>query len=217
MAQTQNDSDQYHDSTAKVLVLYYSCYGHTATLAEGVAEGVGEMGAQVDVRRVPDTSDHNRTKAGVVPVIEMATLPAYDAIIVGSPTRYGRMAGPMASFFDKTGAIWASNALVGKIGAAFTSTGSQHGGQETTLLGILINLMHFGMTIATVPYSEKRLTNLDEVSGGTPYGASTVSAADGSRLPTANELAIAKWQGRHVADLALSMVAGQTVRSKTVQ
>jgi NAD(P)H dehydrogenase (quinone) len=193
---------------AKVLVLYYSSYGHIETMAEAVAEGAREAGAHVDIKRVPETAPLDVAKAAhfkldqAAPVATVAELANYDAVIVGVGTRFGRMASQMASFLDQAGSLWFSGALVGKVGSAFTSTASQHGGQETTLFSIITNLMHFGMIIVGLPYSFQGLLKLDEITGGAPYGATTIAAGDGSRKPSQNELAGARFQGKHVAEVA---------------
>ena|ERR1700689_127167 len=193
---------------AKVLVLYYSSYGHIETMAEAVAEGAREAGAHVDIKRVPETAPLDVAKAAhfkldqAAPVATVAELANYDAVIVGVGTRFGRMASQMASFLDQAGGLWFSGALVGKVGSAFTSTASQHGGQETTLFSIITNLMHFGMIIVGLPYSFQGLLKLDEITGGAPYGATTIAAGDGSRKPSQNELAGARFQGKHVAEVA---------------
>jgi len=194
----------------KVLVLYYSSYGHVETMANAVAEGAAEVdGVEVDVRRVAElVPEEIQQKANFktdqdAPVLEDASAIAeYDAIIVGTPTRFGNMASQMRNFWDQTGGLWAQGKLIGKVGSAFTSTGSQHGGQETTLTSIHTTLMHHGMVIVGVPYSCEGLANMDEITGGTPYGASTLAGADGSRQPSGNELDIARFQGRHVATIA---------------
>ncbi|MEW9798366.1 NAD(P)H:quinone oxidoreductase [Alteromonas sp. CYL-A6] len=199
----------------KALILYYSTYGHIEALASAVAEGVKQVeGAEVVIKRVPELMPEDVAKqAGAkldqsAPIATVNELPEYDAIIIGTPTRYGRMAAQMANFLDQTGGLWFQDALVGKVGSVFTSTASQHGGQETTLMSTIVNLMHFGMTIVGAPYTEKRLTLIDEVMGGTPYGASTIAGGDGSRLPSENELEIAKSQGRHVATVAMALKKG---------
>lgn len=201
--------------SAKVQVIFYSTYGHVWRLAEAVAEGAREAGATVEVLQVPETlPDDVIAKMGAteakkafahVPVADPKRLPEADAIILGSPTRFGAAAAQMRAFQDQTGGLWASGALIGKVGSAFTSTGSQHGGQETTLLAMSTFFFHMGMVIAGVPYSAKELSNVGEVSGGTPYGASTVAGPKGERQPTANELAIARAQGRHVATIAAKL------------
>lgn len=199
----------------KTLVLYYSTYGHIETLASAIAEGVKQVeGAEVVIKRVPELMPEEVAKqAGAkldqdAPIATVDELPEYDAIIIGTPTRYGRMASQMANFLDQTGGLWFQNALVGKVGSVFTSTASQHGGQETTLVSTIVNLMHLGMTIVGTPYTEKRLTNIDEVMGGTPYGSSTIAGGDGSRQPSDDEIEIAKSQGRHVAQVAMAIKKG---------
>lgn len=195
----------------KVLVLYYSTYGHIEQMAEAIAAGAREAGATVDIRRAPETAPEEVARSGhfktdqAAPVATVAELEQYDAIIVGTPTRYGRMSSQMASFLDQTGGLWMRGALNGKVGAAFTSTASQHGGQETTLFSILTNLMHLGMTIVGLPYSFQGQLKLDEVTGGSPYGATTIAAGDGSRQPSENELAGARFQGKHVAETAAKL------------
>ncbi|WP_106418230.1 NAD(P)H:quinone oxidoreductase [Salinicola tamaricis] len=198
---------------SKVLVLYYSSYGHVETLAKAIAEGAsGVGGTQVDVRRVSElVPDEVAEQSGYktdqdAPVIESPdALADYDAIIVGTPTRFGNMASQMRNFWDMTGGLWAQGKLIGKVGSAFVSTASQHGGQETTLTSIHTTLLHHGMVIAGVPYSCAGLTNMSEITGGTPYGASTLAGADGSRTPSENELEIARFQGKHVAELAAKL------------
>ncbi len=194
-----------------VLVLYYSSYGHTAALAEAVAEGARGEGAQATVRRVPETAPdavvesagfrHDQSHA----VATVDELPSYDAIVVGTPTRYGRMTSQMAAFWDQTGGLWQSGALVGKVGAAFTSTASQHGGQETTLFSILTNLFHMGMTLVGLDYGFQGQMQNDEVHGGSPYGASTIAGGDGKRTPHANDLAGARYLGARVAHTAAKL------------
>lgn len=200
----------------RILILYYSSYGHVETLAGAVAEGArGVAGADVVVKRVPELvleevarrSHYKLDQAAPIATVE--ELPSYDAIVVGVGTRYGRMASQMANFWDQTGGLWAKGALEGKVGAAFSSTASQHGGQETTTLSILQMLLHFGMVVVGVPYSEPGLLRVDEVTGGTPYGATTIAAGDGSRQVSANELAIARRQGRVVAETAAALVRGR--------
>ncbi len=192
----------------KVLVLYYSSYGHVEQLADAVAEGARAGGAEVDIRRVAETAPpevaaapHFKTDTAH-PVIEGPDkLAEYDAIVVGAPTRYGRMPSQMAAFWDATGGLWASDALVGKVGAAFTSTGSQHGGQETTNLSIITNLLHMGMVIVGLDYGFKGQLTIEEVHGGTPYGASTI-VGHNARQPSQIELDGARHQGRRVAEIA---------------
>ena len=195
----------------KVLVLYYSSYGHIETMANAVADGALGTGAEVDVKRVPDLVPDDVARAShykldqPAPVAEPADLVNYDAIIVGVGTRYGRMASQMANFWDQTGGLWAQGKLVGKVGSAFTSTASQHGGQETTLMAIHTMLFHHGMIEVGLPYAFQGQLKLDEVTGGTPYGASTLAGADGSRAVSANELDGARYLGRHVAGIAAKL------------
>ena len=197
----------------KVLVLYYSSYGHIETMADAVAEGVRAAGAEVDVKRVPELVPEEVARPSgykldqAAPIGQPADLVGYDAIIVGTGTRYGRMTSQMANFWDQTGGLWAQGKLIGKVGAAFTSTATQHGGQETTLLGIHTNLLHHGMVIVGLPYSFQGQMRLDEVTGGSPYGASTIAAGDGSRQPTETELEGARFLGRHVAQIAAKLSA----------
>lgn len=198
----------------KVLVLYYSTYGHVETLAYAIADGAREVaGTEVMVKRVPELMPPDvAAKAHAkldqkAPLADPAELGHYDAVIIGAPTRFGNMAAQMRNFLDQTGPLWAQGALVGKVGAAFTSTASQHGGQETTLTSIHTTLLHHGMVICGVPYSEPGLTVMDEVTGGTPYGASTIAGPKGERQPSANELAIARAQGRFVAGVAAKQAA----------
>jgi NAD(P)H dehydrogenase (quinone) len=197
----------------KVLVLYYSGYGHVETMAEAIAEGVGEVdGAEVTVKRVPElVPEEIARKSGMkldqrAPIAEPSELADYDAIVFGTPTRFGNMASQMRNFLDQTGGLWMQGALIGKVGSVFASTGSQHGGQETTITSFHTTLLHQGMVIVGVPYSHKGLNEMDEISGGTPYGATTL-AGDGSRVPSANELDIARFQGRHVAEIAAKLAA----------
>jgi len=191
------------------LVLYYSTYGHIEAMAQAVAEGAKSAGAEVDIKRVAETVPEDIAKENhfkleqAAPVAQVDDLENYDAIIVGCGTRYGRMPAQMASFLDQTGGLWLKGALNGKIGAAFTSTATQHGGQETTLFSIITNLMHLGMIIVGLPYSYQGQMTLDEISGGSPYGATTISAGDGSRMPSENELAGARFQGELVAQTAI--------------
>lgn len=191
---------------SKVLVLYYSSYGHIETMATAIAEGARSAGASVDIKRVPETAPSEVAKAAyfkldqAAPVATIDDLPNYDAIIVGAPTRFGRMPAQMASFLDQAGGLWARGALNGKVGAAFTSTATQHGGQEVTLFSIITNLLHFGMTIVGLPYSHQGQMTLDEVVGGSPYGATTISGGQGQRQPSTIELEGARHQGRLVAE-----------------
>ncbi len=193
---------------AKILVLYYSSYGHIETMAKAVAEGAASAGAQVDIRRVPETAPlevaqnaHFKLDQDA-PVATIAELADYDAIIVGTGTRFGRMSSQMAAFLDQAGGLWARGALNGKIGGAFTSTGSQHGGQEITLFSIITNLLHFGMTIVGLDYGFQGQMGADKVRGGSPYGATTVADGDGSRQPAEDELDGARYQGRRIAEIA---------------
>jgi NAD(P)H dehydrogenase (quinone) len=193
---------------AKVLILYHSAYGHTEAMAYAVADGVRDAGGEPTIRRVAETVPEEVARASHFKLdqeAEIATveeLPSYDAIVVGVGTRYGRMASQVAAFLDRTGGLWQQGALVGKVGAAFTSTASQHGGQETTLFSIITNLMHHGMVIVGLPYSFQGQLRLDEVTGGSPYGATTIAAGDGSRQPSETEIAGARFQGRLVAETA---------------
>ena len=196
----------------KVLVLYYSSYGHIERMADAVAQGAREAGAEVDVRRVAETAPPEVVQAAhfktdtTHPTIESPDAVAgYDAIVVGAPTRFGRMPAQMAAFWDATGGLWAKGALIGKVGAAFTSTASQHGGQETTLFSIITNLLHHGLTIVGLDYGFQAQTRLDEVVGGSPYGATTISGGDGSRQPHEEELDGARYLGRRVAATAAKL------------
>ncbi len=190
---------------AKVLVLYYSAYGHIETMAQAVAEGARSAGAHVDIKRVPELVPADRAQRSgykmdqPAPIATVEELSAYDAIIFGTGTRFGRLSSQMANFLDQCGGLWAKGALEGKVGSAFTSTATQHGGQELTLMSLIPNMLHFGMVIVGLPYSFDGQSRLDEVTGGTPYGASTIAGGDGSRQPSANELAGARYQGHHVA------------------
>jgi NAD(P)H dehydrogenase (quinone) len=192
----------------KVLVLYYSAYGHLEALANAVAEGARSAGAEVDVKRVPETVSDEIAKMAHIkldqaaPIATVDDLKNYDAIIVGGGTRYGRLVSQMAAFWDGAGAIWASGALSGKVGSAFSATATQHGGQETTLFNIITQFMHFGMIIVGLPYDWKGQMGTDEVTGGSPYGITTMSGGDGSRMPSANELDGARYQGKRVAEVA---------------
>jgi NAD(P)H dehydrogenase (quinone) len=193
---------------SKVLVLYYSAYGHIETMAYAVAEGAREAGAQVDVKRVPETVPEEIARGAyfkldqAVPIATIQELADYDAIIVGSGTRFGRISSQMAAFLDQAGGLWQRGALHGKVGGAFSSTGTQHGGQETTLFSMITNLLHFGMVIVGLDYGHAGQMTLDEITGGSPYGATTIAGGDGSRQPTANELQGARYQGRKVAEVA---------------
>ncbi len=202
----------------KVLVLYYSMYGHVHRLAEAVAEGAREVkGAAVDLRRVPETLPDEVLKGmgaleaqkgfAHVPVCTVDELPGYDAILFGTPTRFGNMCGQMRQFLDATGRLWASGALVGKVGSVFASSATQHGGQESTILTFHVTLLHQGMIVAGLPYSFQGQMRNDEITGGSPYGASTIAGTKGERSPSENELAAARFQGKHVASIA-SKLAG---------
>jgi NAD(P)H dehydrogenase (quinone) len=196
---------------AKVLVLYYSSYGHIETMAGAIAQGAREAGAQVDIKRVPETVSEEIAKGAHfkleqdAPVATIAELADYDAIIIGTGTRFGRMSSQMATFLDQAGGLWMRGALNGKVGAAFTSTGTQHGGQEVTLFSIITNLLHFGMTIVGLPYSHQGQMTIEEVTGGSPYGATTIAGGDGSRQPSAIELEGARHQGGLVARTAIKL------------
>src|SRR6476646_2664602 len=189
----------------KVLVLYYTSYGHIETMAGAVAEGARSAGAEVTIKRVPElVPDEVARKSGykvdqTAPIASVSELPEYDAIIFGTPTRYGNMAAQMKNFIDQTGSLWVQGKLVGKVGSVFTSTGTQHGGQETTILTTHTVLLHLGFVIVGLPYTFQGQMGVKEVTGGTPYGASTITDGDGSRQPSDNELAGARFQGRHVA------------------
>ncbi|HMR68628.1 MAG TPA: NAD(P)H:quinone oxidoreductase [Rubrivivax sp.] len=192
----------------KVLVLYYSSYGHLETMAQAVAEGARAGGARVDVKRVPETAPEAVAKAAhfkldqAAPVARVDELADYDAIVIGAPTRFGRMPSQMAAFLDQAGGLWAKGALNGKVGGAFTSTATQHGGQEVTLFSIITNLLHFGMVIVGLPYSHQGQMTLDEIVGGSPYGATTIAGGQGQRQPSAIDLEGARHQGRLIAETA---------------
>ncbi|TPE59438.1 NAD(P)H:quinone oxidoreductase [Sandaracinobacter neustonicus] len=197
----------------KVLVLYYSSYGHLEAMAEAVAEGARSTGAEAIVKRVPELVPDDVAKAShfktdqKAPIATVEELADYDAIIVGAPTRFGRVASQMANFWDQTGGLWFQGKLIGKVGAAFTSTATQHGGQETTLFSILTTLMHHGLVITGLPYSFPGQMRNDEITGGSPYGATTIANGDGSRLPSQNELDGAKFLGKHAAEVAAKLKA----------
>jgi NAD(P)H dehydrogenase (quinone) len=196
---------------SKVLVLYYSSYGHIETMAHAIAEGARATGAQVDVKRVPETAPLEVAQAAhfkldqAAPVATVADLEHYDAIIVGTGTRFGRISSQLAAFLDQAGGLWARGALNGKVGAAFTSTASQHGGQETTLFSIITNLLHFGLTVVGLDYGFQGQLGVDTVVGGSPYGATTIAAGDGSRQPSEAELDGARYLGKRVADTATKL------------
>ncbi|WP_120996059.1 NAD(P)H:quinone oxidoreductase [Stutzerimonas urumqiensis] len=193
---------------AKVLVLYYSSYGHIEKMAEAVAEGARRTGATVDIKRVPETVPEEIARNAhfkldqAAPIAQVADLEQYDAIVIGTGTRFGRISSQMAAFLDQAGGLWARGALNGKVGGAFTSTASQHGGQETTLFSIITNLLHFGMTIVGLPYSFQGQMGVKEVVGGAPYGATTLADNDGSRQPSETELEGARFQGELIAKTA---------------
>ena len=199
--------------SVKIQIVFYSMYGHVHQLAEAVAEGAREVpGVEVGLFQVPelvpeDALERTGAKAARaafahIPVARPEQLAEADAILFGTPTRFGNMCAQMRNFLDQTGGLWAKGALIGKVGSVFASTATQHGGQETTITSFHTTLLHHGMVIVGVPYSEARLTTMAEVSGGTPYGATTLAAGDGSRQPSENELEIARFQGRHVAQIA---------------
>jgi NAD(P)H dehydrogenase (quinone) len=198
----------------RILVLYYSSYGHIETMADAVAEGAKSVeGCTVDVKRVPELMPDDVAAAAHIKVDQAAPIATpdelanYDAIIFGTPTRFGNMAAQMRNFLDQTGGLWFTNALVGKVGSVFCSTASQHGGQETTITSFHTTLLHHGMVIVGLPYTFKGNSEMGEISGGTPYGATTLAGADGSRMPSENELAGARFQGRHVAEIAGKLVS----------
>ena len=197
---------------AKVLVLYYSSYGHIETMAQAVAEGARSAGAEVAIKRVPELVPEAVAKAShfkvdqAAPIATVEELADYDAIILGVPTRFGNMAAQMKNFLDQTGGLWFAGKLVGKVGSVFTSTATQHGGQESTILSTHTVLLHQGMVIVGLPYAWQGQMRLDEITGGSPYGASTIAGSDGSRQPSANELDGARYQGKHVAQIATKLV-----------
>ncbi|SHE69985.1 NAD(P)H dehydrogenase (quinone) [Kaistia soli DSM 19436] len=197
----------------KVLVLYYSAYGHIEKMAEAVAEGVRSAGAEVDIKRVPELVSDEVAKASyykldqAAPIATPAELENYDAIIVGSGTRYGTVTSQMRNFWDQTGGLWAQGKLVGKVGSVFTSSATQHGGQESTILGFIPTLLHHGMIVVGLPYAFQGQMGLDEIKGGSPYGASTITGGDGARQPSAIELEAARYQGAHVAKIAAKQSA----------
>jgi len=199
---------------AKVLVLYYSMYGHIEIMADAIAEGVRTVdGVEAAIKRVPEIIPEDRARAmGVkldqkAPIATVEELANYDAIIFGTPTRFGNMTAQMRNFLDQTGKLWMNGALIGKVGSVFTSSGTQHGGQETTITSFHSTLLHHGMVIVGVPYSCKGLTVMTEITGGSPYGSSTLAGGDGKRTPSENELEIARFQGRHVAEIAKRLTA----------
>ena len=193
----------------KVLVLYHSTYGHLETMAEAVAEGARSVeGATVDIKRVAETVPDELAKSSgykldqVAPIAKVEDLADYDAIIVGAGTRFGTVASQMRNFWDQSGGLWFQGKLVGKVGGVFTATATQHGGQETTLIGMIQTLMHHGILVAGLPYSFQGQMRNDEITGGSPYGATTITNGDGSRMPSENELDGARFQGRHIAEVA---------------
>jgi NAD(P)H dehydrogenase (quinone) len=200
----------------KVLVVFYSMYGHIYRLAEAIVEGAKEVkGAEVEMRRVPETlSEETLRKMGAIepqkafahiPICNVDELASADAIIFGTPTRFGNMCGQMRQFLDATGQLWAKGSLVGKVASVFTSSNTQHGGQESTILSFHITLLHHGMVIVGLPYTFQGQMRMDEITGGSPYGASTIAGSKGERMPSQNELAAARFQGRHVAAIAFKM------------
>lgn len=198
---------------ARILVLYYSSYGHTAKMADAIAAGVKEAGHECDIRTVPETAPAEVVKSAGFqtrddhPVIEGAdALTAYDGLVIGSPTRFGRMCGQMAAFWDTAGGLWMNGSLIGKPAAAFTSTATQHGGQETTLFSILTNMLHMGCTIVGLDYGFQGQMGVDVVKGGAPYGATTLADGDGSRQPSGDELDGAKYLGKRVAETAAKLM-----------
>ncbi|HWA92655.1 MAG TPA: NAD(P)H:quinone oxidoreductase [Rhizomicrobium sp.] len=197
----------------KVLVLYYSAYGHIETMAEAVAQGAREAGAEVDIKRVPELVPEEIAKKShykldqKAPVAAIDDLANYDAIVIGAGTRFGRLPSQMANFLDQAGGLWAKGALHGKVGGAFTSSATQHGGQETTLFTIITNLLHFGMTIVGLDYGHAGQMTLDEITGGSPYGATTITGGNGARQPSENELQGARYQGRRIAETAKKLAA----------
>lgn len=193
---------------SKVLVLYYSSYGHIEAMAEAVADGARQSGAYVDIKRVPELvpadiaqKSHYKVEQAA-PIATIDDLAKYDAIIVGAGTRFGRVSSQMANFLDQAGGLWARGALHGKVGGAFSSSATQHGGQETTLFSLITNLLHFGMIIVGLDYGHTGQMTLEEITGGSPYGATTITGGDGKRMPTANELAGARYQGKRIAEVA---------------
>jgi NAD(P)H dehydrogenase (quinone) len=195
----------------KVLVLYYSAYGHIERMAQAVAEGAREAGAQAMIKRVPElVPEELARKSGYkldqpAPIATVQELPEYDAIIFGSGTRFGVVASQMRNFLDQTGGLWQSGALVGKVGSAFTSSATQHGGQESTILTLIPTLLHHGMVVVGLPYAFAGQMGLEEIKGGSPYGASTITGGDGSRMPSEADLAGARYQGKHIAQIAAKL------------
>ncbi len=205
-------------SSTKILIVYYSTYGHINRMAQAIAEGANEVdNVQVSLRQVPELMPDEilerigakaaRASFANVPVAKVEELADADGIVFGTPTRFGNMAAQMRNFLDQTGGLWAKGALIGKVGSVFASSATQHGGQETTLTSFHTTLLHHGMVVVGVPYSEARQTTIAEISGGSPYGATTIAGGDGSRMPSENELLIARFQGRHVATIAKKLAA----------
>lgn len=207
-----------------VLVLYYSSYGHTETMAQAIAAGARQGGATVAVKRVPDLVPEEVARTSgykldqKAPVATIAELADYDAIIIGTPTRFGNMASQMKNFLDQAGGLWSEDKLVGKVGSVFTSTGSQHGGQESTILATHVVMLHLGLVIVGLPYTFKGQMRMDEVTGGSPYGASTLAenGNHGDRQPGANEIEGARFQGRHVAEIAAALALGRRQRGSEI-
>ncbi|MEQ8966671.1 MAG: NAD(P)H:quinone oxidoreductase [Azospirillaceae bacterium] len=205
---------------ARVLVLYYSSYGHIETMAEAVADGARQAGADVDIKRVPElvpaaVAEKSGFKTDqAAPVAEPGDLEHYDAVVFGTPTRFGNMASQMKNFLDQTGGLWAQGKLIGKVGSVFTSTASQHGGQESTLLSFHTVLLHQGFVVVGLPYSFQGQMRLDEIVGGSPYGATTIAGGDGSRQPSETELEGARFQGRHVAEIASRLATGTAANDR---
>lgn len=202
---------------ARVLVLYYSSYGHIETMAKAVAEGVREAGSEAVIKRVPElVPDEVAKNSGYkldqeAPVATVDDLAHFDAVIFGTPTRFGNMAAQMKNFLDQAGGLWAKGKLIGKAGGVFTSTATQHGGQESTILSVHTVLLHLGFVLVGLPYAFQGQTTLDEITGGSPYGASTIAGGDGSRQPSENELAGARFQGRHIAEVASALAGGRAL------
>jgi len=210
----------------KVLIVFYSMYGHIYRMAEAIAEGVQQVpGAEAVIRRVPETlPDEVLKKMGAleakkafahIPIATVEELPSAEAIIFGTPTRFGNMCGQMRQFLDATGELWAKGSLVGKVGSVFTSSATQHGGQESTILSFHITLLHQGMIVVGLPYSFQGQMRIDEITGGSPYGASTIAGGKGERMPSENELAAARFQGKHVAAIASKLARGYGAQRPT--
>jgi NAD(P)H:quinone oxidoreductase type IV len=213
-----------NSSTTKIQIVFYSMYGHVYQLAEAMAEGVRQVkGVDVSLYQVAELvpkeilaksgADKAREKFANIPMIEPKQLVEADGIIFGTPTRYGNMCAQMRNFLDQTGGLWARNEFVGKVGSVFTSTGSQHGGQETTITSFHTTLLHLGMIIVGLPYSEARLVTMNEITGGSPYGAGTLADGDGKRQPSKNELAMAQFQGKHVAEITQALKRGSGLKN----